>query len=219
MCQRSRRRREVYQRIGDLCARGALGAPWQRLEIDNDCLRLPQDTGEMFVRLRECFSEQDLLTAGVARLGDGGELLLANALANPNAELVFLRERPYTPPFDDVTSHGLISGRELTIFAACRDHHTRAGLREWDGILLVAFSMCSHVFFRSMGLPVTLAAGLDDLSREQLLSLQNLVSDHALPHTGLGGPEPSSDGDAPDAERLPAHQRYAARSAEPVAGR
>lgn len=182
MCQR--RHRTIYQRIAELCTHCTLGAPWQRLNVDDDCRRLPQDAAEMLARIREGFSEQDLLAAAVVRRGEDGELLLAETLANPNAEIILLREQPYDPPFDIVAPNGLLSGRELPIFAACRDHRTRVALRELDGVLLAVLSMRAYVLFRSMGLPVALAAGLDDLDHGRLSSMEQMLRSNSIPAVG-----------------------------------
>ncbi|MEI8374214.1 MAG: hypothetical protein WCJ35_15435 [Planctomycetota bacterium] len=199
MCQRHR---EIYQLVAELSTCGILGTPWLRLVVDEDCRRLPPHTTEMLARLRERFSEQDLLAAGVARREEGVELLLAETLATPGVEIILLRERPYDPPFDIVTSSGLLSGRDLPMFAACRDHRTVVALRELDGILLAVLSMSAYVLFRSMGLPVALATGLEDLDCGQLSSLVQMLSGNTSPCTGMERLAEPSDVAAHDTESI-----------------
>ena len=79
------------------------------------------------------------------------------------------------------------------MFAACRDHRTRVALQGLDGVLLTVFSMSTYVLLRSMGLPVALAAGLDDLDHERLSSLEQMLCRSNIPGTRMEQPAEFSE--------------------------
>ena len=194
MCQTSEQHRRIYQDLAGSCLPGALSPPWHRFQVDDDCRRLPPDIDEILTQLRRAFADQDLVAAGVARRGDDGEVRLAETLSNPGGDIIFLRRWP-CDPFEIVTSNGLISGRNLPMFAARYDHHTVAALREFDGMLLLAFSMATCVLLRSLGLPVVFATGLDDLNPEQVCILEGMLGSGTLPD-GAREPQAETAGDA-----------------------
>jgi hypothetical protein len=181
--------RRIYQMLFELCPAYGLPRPWAAIRADADVRACPEDPSAMLAHLASHFDAEDLISAGVAeRAGMGapneGALVPAPPLT-PGAPLIFLRYSPNQAPIEILTAAGGLSGWHLPVIASLDDHHTIAaiemrrtieiqtGLGAGDPFLLAACTIEDVVVLRALGLPATLAIGMDTINRNRLRQLMD----------------------------------------------
>jgi len=161
----------ILERLLDCCDSYEITGPWGFLTGDANCrgcLRDGPATLELLVRE---YSEESLVSAGVARREADGSLCLVDSLVAAPGGLVALRDTPNQPPDEILLGSGCLSGRALPITAIERDHYTAALLQRVRGpgkLLFVPCGIDDLVLLRALKLPATLAVGLDQVKGDQL---------------------------------------------------
>jgi hypothetical protein len=151
--------------------------PWGAFSKGSDFREPPQDEEATLTALRKKYGEKKLINSHVATYGvpAGGwgmwvagqrrkELMINPLLSTPFARFLPLRTSPQGKPFDLLTGAGTISGR-LPACAALHDHKVEAAIKKM-GILCLTFSMEDLMALRSVGIPTSLARGLEKITRE-----------------------------------------------------
>jgi hypothetical protein len=113
------------------------------------------------------FSPDQLIQAGIAKRHPL-ELLPSDALKCPGSPLVFLRPEPNEEPVEVLTSSGALSGCRLPLIASLSERRTLDALDTHLGDLLLASSIEDMVVLRTLGLPASLACGLDTVDGASL---------------------------------------------------
>ncbi|MBC8355317.1 MAG: hypothetical protein H8E66_25350 [Planctomycetes bacterium] len=158
----------IYAAFLSLCRPAELPPPWDGLTPHSDCFLCPTDPDAAFAELQEQFDRRDLLRSHVAvRTRDNG-VRLRRSLRDPAEYVVALRKKEGAAPFDVLTAEGCLSQTRWPAIASLEDLSIRAALADSDNRLLVCFDMLELVVCRSIGLPASLAVGLDDESLDLL---------------------------------------------------
>jgi len=161
----------IYERLFGECRPFALSAPWSNIPADADARACPADPPNLLARLEEEFAADDLLATGVARLDPDGQLVLSPTLADPTSGLLFFRPRRGAMPSEVLTAAGTLAGGTQAVCAALQDSWTLDALPECEDRLLAAFSIEDAIVLRSLGFPVTMAAGLGSIDWRGLQQL------------------------------------------------
>ena len=149
------------------CLPNLLPPGWRRFAKNVDVWAPPNDENSTLAALREKHSDKDLIRSGVASRDEKNNLAL-----NPiffglvDNRILPLRAIPQCNPFDLLTEEGTSSG-QLPIYASAHDHHVGKGITK-RGILCVTFSMLDLTSLRAVGMPATLAFGLEQINRHSL---------------------------------------------------
>jgi hypothetical protein len=186
----------IYQRLIERGRAYRGPEPWSR-HADGTDLVVLEDPAATLAVLQQEFTPEALRRAGLAFTDSDKTWHWALGPAGEPAILGPLRHRGEERPFDVLTQRGCLSGR-LPVSAALEDAITRDAVESHHGMLLAAFSMQDVGALRAVGLPATLATGLEDLRRERLdaFCLAFAISARYLkPRNAPPAPPPEADGD------------------------
>jgi hypothetical protein len=146
---------------------------------------------EVLAVLRQQFSEQALIAAGILEQTTAGELLLNTGLCHECGAVIALRRTLDGAPFDLLTRTGMLSG-SCAALAAVHDAATVRAMRD-DHVLFATAAIEDAAILRTFGLATTTVAGLTRLSiRRQRRMAQVFGDEPATPEcrpsqAGTGG--------------------------------
>jgi len=161
--------RRIYECFLAECPPATLPDAWQFVEVHPDAHRLPANPQCAIARLREQFSDDELLGSRVAvRRRD--ELVLHPKLITRERYVIMVRDQ-HAQPCSLLTSAGDLHG-SVPLFALGQDETVRNALGASDPYLYVPASMEDVVLLRSLGLA---AAPATDLERLNKCGLQHLL--------------------------------------------
>ncbi|MCH7725222.1 MAG: hypothetical protein IH991_01885 [Planctomycetes bacterium] len=163
---------EIYQTLLAECPPATLPDVWQFVEVHPDAHRLPANPQCAIARLREQFSDDELLGSRVT-VRRGEELVLHPKLITRDRYVIIVRDQ-FGGPCSLLTSAGDLHG-SVPLFALGQDETVRYALGASDQYLYVAASMEDVVLLRSLGLAAAPATDLDRLNRCELQHLLYLV--------------------------------------------
>jgi hypothetical protein len=161
------RRERIYQELYALSIPFELPAPWDALPPDDGVRAVPEDFTELLRRLLATFEVYELQDAGVAVTTADGTFAPTAALCTAGEPLVFLRPDPNTMPTAVLTATGCLAAAQLPLLLSCEDGPTVQAILASD-MLLVTSSLLDLIALRQLGLPATLATGLDRLEDHQI---------------------------------------------------
>ena len=145
-----------------------LPGAWANLECHGAFFVLSEDPESFREALCAQFAREDLLAAGVAHVGDDGELLMHPDLIAEGAVLAALRRAPQAAPFCILTRDDCLPPGQWP-FAAVRDDFQMQSLHELvDGELYIAATLADVAVLWSVGLPAVTATGIGTLEGELL---------------------------------------------------
>jgi hypothetical protein len=156
---------DIFQQIVAACAPVRFQRPWGFLSCQSDCFGGIANCTAMLEMLRQQFGDAALQEAGVLQQPKDGPPLVHPGLTSGEG-IVVLRPSPDAPPADLSTSHGCLSGLP-PLFATAQDRWTQEA-HELCPLFFAVFSLRDLRLLRSLGLPVALAAGLDQLNAKTL---------------------------------------------------
>lgn len=168
----------VYEQLLAACPPARLPEAWQFVAPHPDARMLEETPPCLIARLRQDYSEQELLDAGVL-LRQQDRLRLHPHLVTDDHYVTTVRN-PFGRVCSLLTSKGGL-GRLPPLFCVAEDESIRGGLRDTDECLYATGSMADYVLLRSLGLPAAPAKGLERLSRRGLEHLLCLVGGWADP--------------------------------------
>lgn len=180
----------IYQQLACLSAAARLPRRWSFVPAHPSVRCVPRDPGAILTALRERFSEEALEEAGVIKRDtDAGVQMSATLQAEPRLFVVLRRSQDATPE-DILGPAGLLSGRILACLSAAGDASTAEELDAWQARLFAAFDIWDLAILRSLGIPATLAVGLDRLNGAGLRSM--LGRPNAAGHANPSAAGPSA---------------------------
>jgi hypothetical protein len=198
--------RTIYADFLQHCREVRPFRPWGAFCKSSDFWKSPQDEEATLAALRKKYGEKKLIESRVASYGaraHGGqpplftqcnnELIINPILTMPFSRILPLRSSPQSKPFDLLTGDGTISGR-LPVCATLHDHKVQKAIEKM-GVLCLAFSMEDLMAFRSVGIPASLARGLEKITRKTLKELCSALgfgSTDDLAHLSNGSTEAPS---------------------------
>ena len=132
---------------------------------------MPEDAGSLLAGLGGQFPEEELAATGLLVRKANGELELSTNLMTSPRVVAVLRATAESTPYDILGPCGSLAGEQVPCLTAARDAYTAECLPEWRKCLFLAFDVVSLAILRSLGLPVTLAHGLEGLDGDGLRGL------------------------------------------------
>jgi hypothetical protein len=162
---------KILQRLTELSQPFPPTARWDFLAPCDVVRSLPSGAGPLLASLRKEFSDEQLCTAQLAVTTATGSWELAPALAAPPGIFAVLRSQPDAPPHDLLLPRGQLLTADPPCFAAPEDYTTRQALKQAGGRLFAAMDLQDLAILQTLGLPATLAVGLDQLDGAQLRRL------------------------------------------------
>jgi hypothetical protein len=153
---------EIRQAVVARCDSYQFGDPWEFLPTHDDVRCLPGDPAGMLTSLREKYSEEVLLEAGVAQI-DEGVLRVRAKLNAPGEVAVVVRDRQHGTVIDILTESGSVFDEDLPVFTASASEQLLLMPDYEHHEVLAAFSIKDLAVLRACGIPATLAVGLDSL--------------------------------------------------------
>ncbi len=130
----------------------------------------PPCTTTLAAQLLETCSQNDLLAAHVLVSIDD-VLQLNPKLSTPNTPIIGLLDKNTWLLYDLLTPSGLLSGDGLPAIAALNDLITVRASESTDAPLFLAFTIETVILLRAIGLPATLALGIDAITPNNLEQL------------------------------------------------
>ena len=174
--------RTVYADFLQHCRKVRPFRPWGIFSKSSDFWKPPQDQKATLAALQKKYGEKKLIESRVACYGPSdygrqvplvtqynNELIINPILTIPFSRILPLRSSPQSKPFDLLTGDGTVSGR-LPVCATLHDHKVQKAIEKM-GVLCLAFSMEDLMAFRSVGIPASLARGLEKVTRKTLKEL------------------------------------------------
>jgi len=137
--------------------------PWGFLPAHDDVRCLPVDSAMLVTALRETYSEDALIEAGVAERDENGSLRIRGKLNAPEKLVVILRDRQTHAVVDMLTEMGSVFEEDLPIFNASVGDQLLLAPDNEQYEVLVVFSIEDLGVLRACGIPATLATGLECL--------------------------------------------------------
>jgi hypothetical protein len=176
----------------------------------------PLEPEGLLRNLRERFSDQELLTAGVFQRHAGQpDVALNPDLVGPEKHWLSLRRAPGDEPYDVIVSSGCLSG-PLPALAVLHDYRVQNLLASTDSDLLIAFTVEDMASLIAAGFPATTATGMSSLRGARLAKFCKTFKlerpFHQVPaESGAGsgfpsgavGPRPSAVPPGPGAAPVP----------------
>ena len=156
-------RSEIREAFVARCDPHRFDEPWAFLPAHDDVRRLPDDPTTLLGELREKYSDEALVAAGVARRDDQGEVGVAAKLNAPGKLVVILRNRQTGELVDMLTAEGSVFAEALPIFSALAGECLLLIPDSMEQEVLVVFSIEDLAVLRACGIPATLAAGLEQM--------------------------------------------------------
>ena len=151
------------------CAEFAHAGAWKGLPASDDIRRPPADPKPVVDQLLQQFSQADLLKAGLLVMDSSESVVLDPRLRDPQTLIVALRKADGEEPFEILTDHGTLSGRELPICASLRDGRIRKlKSATKHNVLFVAPTTPDMAVLLSLKLPATISSGLAHLKEPYL---------------------------------------------------
>jgi hypothetical protein len=167
---------KIYQAFARHCSSYELEGAWSRFEAPEFIRKLPPDPAAVLEAMLQEFSAADLCQAGLATVDENAKLSVNPVLQDSSAPILVLRSQPEALPLDLLTDTGCFSGQTLPIFAVLDDMHFRCENAQSSDTLCVAFSTREAAALLSLGIPTTLATGLERISRQHLVSLSERLA-------------------------------------------
>lgn len=155
---------EIREAVAAQCDPYQFPAPWGFLAPNDDVRSLPAEPESLLTSLRQAYSDDALIGAGVAE-ADGGSIRLRAKLNAPGEPVFILRDRQAGVIVDMLTETGSVFEEELPIFSALVGEQLLLLPDNEDHEVLAVFSINDLVVLRSCGIPATLAVGIERLSR------------------------------------------------------
>jgi hypothetical protein len=162
---------QIYQELYAVCPLYLLPGPWAGLKGDPAVRAVPPGLATWLEQVSTKFAAADLLAAGIAEADNNGGLKLSTRLESPGKPLVFLYPGFGDGPSAVLTSRGMLGGRRFPVTAAFNDVATRRALSSAKE-LLIAFSLEDVAVLRAIGLPATVAFGMERLSSSRTAMLR-----------------------------------------------
>jgi hypothetical protein len=194
----------VYQRLFSRCPSLCFPGLWIFVGSSGDCRGCVVDPPETLAALRAEFELPLLQAAGVIDRLPDGNVCLHPQLCDPAGAIIALRAEGAEAPFELLTAAGCLSRRTLPLLATLGDARTAQEAQQ-TGYLLASFQIQEVALLRALGFPATLCTGLDNLSFDQLGSLDEVFGQREFsalmergrstePATGEGSAESASAG-------------------------
>ena len=207
----------VYEMFCLLCSAYEFPEPLRFLTSAPNAYRCPADPQVAITTLSAHFPVDALLESRIAQRSAAGALELAAALADPQGGFIALKGGQERRVFDLLTDSGCLSGCRLPVLAVLDDALTAAALsRRTEGELFVCARLADAIMLRVFGFPVATTAGLDRLSRDDLLALATrfallpanvVINDLLYPESAAAAHPPTAD---------PEHAEHQCPPAPPV---
>lgn len=137
-----------------------LGGAWESWPCDDMVRTVPPDFSELYHEIAADRSEEELLDAGVAQRQADGSLAPAAGLLEAGKPLIFLSKPGTEMPDSVLTTAGCLRPGQLPLLASLDDAVTQQAIDFHKRLLVVPF-VEDVIVCRALGLPATLAAGLD----------------------------------------------------------
>jgi hypothetical protein len=157
----------VFEFLLKQCSPLVFPSPWNFLPTGVDCYGPIVNPEQTLALLRENFSDQRLMRAGVLEHTPAGELRLSLELSNPLGAVVALRRRPQQRPYLLLTAGGCLARSHFPIQAALKDFWTAEKVLH-RRMLFASPCIMDVVLLRSLGFPATLATGILQRSHDEL---------------------------------------------------
>lgn len=158
---------EMYGEIREVfiaqCEPHQFEEPWDFLPSHDDVRCLPAEPASLMMELREAYSEDALIEAGVAEFGEDGSLRVRAKLNAPGEPVVVVRDHCTDSVVDMLTETGSVFEKELPIFSASVEKPLLLVPDRADCEVLLAFSLEDLAVLRVCGIAASLAAGVECL--------------------------------------------------------
>jgi hypothetical protein len=141
--------------------------------------RLQESCEAVFAILRAEFEDDELVAARIAQRIDNGDIVRTPAMSVDDPVYLFLSHKKAKTLFDLVGLFGSLMHEDPPCFHAGNDEITDEKLRQrhLPDALFLAFDMQDVAILRRLRLPVTVAAGLSHLKKNQVFALGGGVDD------------------------------------------
>jgi hypothetical protein len=198
----------VYARLIELSPEYQPSGHWRRFARPLPFYCVTEQPDALLAMLLAEFSVETLDHAGVVDVAAGGPPRLVASLSQPGTILLPLYDAASAPPDDSLPAGippddvppddilvdgGCLSGR-LPASAAMQDPRFRRALAADPAVLYLAFSMVDAAALWSLGLPATLASGLQRIRGRQLADfcrqfrIPRYAPDHSTPRRASAAP-------------------------------
>ena len=185
---------KIYDAVAQLANPYVLPQEWSWTSVDPDSYLL-MDPPAALAQLREIFSVDELVAAGVGILSEG-ELVLNPVLAAPDPGFIVLRKADGRA-YDLATSAGCITGA-VPVLRMFYDRRTQHGIKaSLNALCHVVFKMADVVLLRSLGVAAVPAALLQNLEVHRMERLSTWVEgtwDIMASPPSFQSPSPRDDG-------------------------
>jgi hypothetical protein len=183
-------RAEIFTALAELLPGAGLPGRWAGCVPDSE-IRCGVKPARLHGLRR--FSDAALLHAGVALRKPGtNRLVFSRQLTDTDNRLVVLRGVDGVP-YDLLTDNGCLTQSELPLTACLRDRFTLDARSNWE-YLFICDTVSDAAVLRSLGLPTTTFAGLQQLSGQPLANFCDLCQIDSV-HEPIGGHVSPPDAD------------------------
>ncbi len=147
-----------------LCHPYRLPEPWQNCPVDPNSRLGPADPAAAFAALQADYQAEELVAAGIARLGSGGQIEPHPTLAQASVGLVLLFDQS-GDICNLMTDRGCVLGNRAPVFEVLSDRRTVEMLEGPVRSMFATDTIADTILLRSFGLPAAPIVGLDRLNQ------------------------------------------------------